>query len=172
MKGSVILGLILVGIAVFFAAQSFSYNGMAGFVPLILAVPTLCMAVLVLAGERFPGIMKVFEVSLEDVLSSAAAQGDIESPVEPTKPKGGEVKVIFAIFLWFSAFAVVLFFFGFYIATGLFALLFTRFQGKLSWIGAVFMVLLGLGFFYGVFQESLGVDLFEGLFFEAQVPPL
>ena len=172
MKGSVVLGLILVGIAVFFAAQSFSYNGMAGFVPLALAVPTLCLAVLVLAGERFPGIMKVFEVSLEDVLSSAAGEGKIESPVEPPKPKGNEVKVIFAIFIWFSAFAVVLFFFGFYVATGLFALLFTRFQGKLSWVGAVFMVVLGLGFFYGIFQEALGVDLFGGVLFDAQVPPL
>ena len=172
MKGSVILGIVLIGIALFFAVWSFSYNGMAGFVPLALAVPTLCLAVLVLASEWFPGIIAAFEVSLEDVLSSAAGESAVESPVEPTQPKAGEVKTIFVIFTWFAVFAIVLFFFGFFIATGLFALLFTRMQGKLSWTGAVFMVILGLGFFYGIFQEALGVDLFPGLFFEAQVPPL
>jgi hypothetical protein len=172
MRGSVILELVLVGIAVFFAVGSFSYNRMAGFVPLALSIPTLCLALLVLAGERFPGILKVFEVSLEDVLTSVAGEGNVESPVEPTKPKGNDLKVIIMIFGWFAAFAVVLFFLGFYIATGVFALLFTRFQGKLGWPGAVFMTLLGLGFFYIAFQEALGVDLFEGVLFDAQVPPL
>lgn len=172
MRGSVILGVILVGVTVFFAVTSFWYNGMAGFVPLILAVSTFCLAVLVLVGEWFPGIMKAFEVSLEDVLTSAAVEGEIESPVEPPKPTGNEMKVILAVFGWFIAFAIALFFCGFYIATGVFALLFTRLQGKLGWPGAIFMVVLGLGFFYGAFQEALGVDLFEGVLFDAQVPPL
>jgi len=172
MRGSVVLEIFLVGITLFFAVGSLSYNRMAGFVPLALSIPTLCLALLVLAGERYPGLMKLFEVSLEDVLTSVGVEGDVESRVAPTKPAGNEMKVIMIIFGWFVAFAIGLFFFGFYIATGLFALLFTRFQGKLSWLGAVFMAVLGLGFFYGAFQEALGVDLFEGVLFDAQVPPL
>jgi hypothetical protein len=169
-KGSVILGIILVGITGFFAISAFSYHGMARFVPLVLSVPTLCLVVLVLLGERFPAIMSVFEVSLEDVL--ARGEGDVESAAEPAEPKGNEFGLVVLMFAWFSAFAVVLFFAGFYIASALFALFFTRFQGKIGWFGSILMAVLGVGFFYFVFQETLNVDLFEGLLFGAQVPPL
>lgn len=170
MKGSVILGIVLVGIAVLFAVGSFSYRGMAGFVPLTLAVPTAILAALVLAGEKFPAIIRFFDVSLEDVLASGT--GGVDQAVEPEKPRGSEMKLIVAMFLWFIAFVGVLFFAGFYIATGLFSLLFTRFQGGIGWLGAIFMTVLACGFFYIVFQEALGVDLFEGVLFDAQVPPI
>jgi hypothetical protein len=170
MKGSVILGIILVGITAFFAISSLSYRGMAGFVPLALSVPTLCLALLVLLGERFPAIMSIFEVSLEDVL--AGGETGTESAAEPAEPKANELGTIVVMFAWFTAFAVLLFFIGFYIASAIFALFFTRFQGKISWLGSILMAVLAVGFFYFVFLKVLNVDLFEGLLFGAIIPPL
>lgn len=172
MKGSVLLGIFLIGISAFFAVSSFSYRGMAGFVPLVLAVPTLCLAALVLAGERFPRIMKAFEVSLEDVLAGPQSEDGAASAPAPDGTRGSELATIVIMFAWFAGYAVALFFVGFYIASGVFALLFTHYQGKIGWFGSLVMVTLALGFFYIVFQEALHVDLFAGALFDAQVPPL
>ncbi len=170
MKGSVLLGIILVAASLLFFGWSFSYGGMAGFVPLVLAFPTVVLAALCLAGERYPAIMSAFEVSLEDVLSSAAGTED-EAPVEEG-PKPGELGLIVRMFVWFSVFGVLVFISGFYISTLLFAVLFTRYQGRIGWPGTVFITALALGFFYFIFEETLAVDLFAGVIFGAFIPPL
>ena len=173
MKGSTLLGAILVATSLLFFGWSFSYGGMAGFVPLVLSLPTVALAVLCLAGERYPAIMKVFEVSLEDVLTSAAGtEGAVPVEEPKTGPKAGELGLITRMFLWFAVFGVLVFITGFYISTLVFALSFTRLQGGIGWPGAVFITALALGFFYFIFQETLAVDLFEGVIFGAFIPPL
>ena len=171
MKGSTLLGVILVFTSLLFFGWSFSYGGMAGFVPLVLSVPTVVLAILCLAGERYPVIMKVFEVSLEDVLTSAAG-GEGAVQVEEPGPKAGEMGLITRMFLWFAVFGVLVFITGFYVSTLVFALAFTRLQGGIGWPGALFITALALGFFYFVFEETLAVDLFAGVIFGAFIPPL
>ena len=173
MKGSTLLGLILVATSLLFFGWSFSYRGMAGFVPLVLSLPTVALAVLCLVGERYPGILKAFEVSLEDVLASAARTEDGAGTEEAQAgPKAGEMSLIVRMFVWFAIFGVLVFISGFYISTFLFALLFTRLQGGINWPGSVFITALALGFFYFIFDETLAVDLFAGVLFGAFVPPL
>ena len=171
MKGSTLLGVILVATSLLFFGWSFSYRGMAGFVPLVLSMPTVALAVLCLAGERYPGILKVFEVSLEDVLTSAA-EVKVEIPGAQARPKAGDMGLITRMFGWFALFGLLVFITGFYISTTVFALSFTRIQGGINWFGAVFITALALGFFYFIFQETLSVDLFEGVLFGAFIPPL
>ena len=171
MKGSTLLGVILVATALLFFGWSFSYGGMAGFVPLVLSLPTLVLAVLCLAGERYPAIMSAFEVSLEDVLAGAATgEHDVDTAQEG--PKVGELRLIVRMFVWFAVFGVLVFISGFYVSTLLFALLFTRYQGRIGWPGTVFITALALGFFYFIFEETLAVDLFDGFLFGAFIPPL
>ena len=171
MKGSVLLGIILVATALLFFGWSFSYGGMAGFVPLVLSFPTLALAALCLAGERYPAIMSAFEVSLEDVLAGAATgEHDVEEAQEG--PKAGELGLIVRMFVWFGIFGVLVFISGFYISTLLFAVFFTRYQGRINWPGTVFITALALGFFYFIFEETLAVDLFAGVIFGAFIPPL
>ena len=171
MKGSVLLGIILVATALLFFAWSFSYGGMAGFVPLVLAFPTVVLAALCLAGERYPAIMSAFEVSLEDVLAGAATgEHDVEETQEG--PKAGEMSLIVRMFVWFGVFGVLVFISGFYISTLLFAVFFTRYQGRIGWSGTAFITALALGFFYFIFEETLAVDLFAGVIFGAFIPPL
>lgn len=173
MKGSTLLGIILVATALLFFGWSFSYGGMAGFVPLVLAGPTVVLAVLCLAGERYPAIMSAFEVSLEDVLSTAATgEHDVETSEAQGGPKAGELSLIVRMFVWFSVFGVLVFISGFYVSTFLFAILFTRYQGRIGWPGTIFITALALGFFYFIFEETLAVDLFAGVIFGAFIPPL
>ncbi len=173
MKGSTLLGVILVFTSLLFFGWSFSYGGMAGFVPLVLSFPTVALAILCLAGERYPRIMSAFEVSLEDVLTSAAgAEGSVPGEEVQTGPKAGEMGLITRMFLWFVVFGVLVFITGFYISTLVFALAFTRLQGGIGWPGAVFITALALGFFYFIFEETLAVDLFAGVIFGAFIPPL
>lgn len=172
MKGSTLLGAILVAVSALFLVWSFAYNGMAGFVPVVLALPTTVLAALCLAGERYPGILKAFEVSLEDVLSTAAGDAKVEGPAASEGAGAGEMARITRMFVWFAAFGVLVFVAGFYVSTTLFALFFTRLQGGVSWQGSAFVTALALGFFYFVFEETLKVDLFAGVLFGAFVPPL
>ena len=117
---------------------------MAGFVPLVLSLPTVALAVVCLAGERYPGILKVFEVSLEDVLTSAA-EVKVEVPGAQAGPKAGDMGLITRMFGWFALFGLLVFITGFYISTTVFALSFTRIQGGINWFGAVFITALALG---------------------------
>ncbi len=172
MKGSTLLGIILVAAALLFFTWSFSYSGMAGFVPLVLAFPTVVLAALCLAGERYPAIMSAFEVSLEDVLSGAAGADEGAGQVEEHVPKAGEFALIVRMFVWFGIFGVLVFISGFYISTLLFAVFFTRYQGRIGWPGTAFITALALGFFYFIFEETLAVDLFAGVIFGAFIPPL
>ncbi len=174
MKGATLLGVILVAAAGLFFAWSFSYGGMAGFVPLVLSLPTLLLAALCLAGERYPRIISAFEVSLEDVLSSATgAEEEGAKAQEATQgPKAGEFAVIVRMFIWFAVFGVLVLITGFYVSTFLFAVFFTHYQGNIAWPGTVFITALALGFFYFIFEETLAVDLFSGIIFGAFVPPL
>ena len=172
MKGSVLLGIILVAASLLFFGWSFSYGGMAGFVPLVLAFPTVVLAALCLAGERYPAIMSAFEVSLEDVLSTAAGSEDAGDTAAEEGPKAGEFALIVRMFVWFSVFGVLVFISGFYISTFLFAVLFTRYQGRIGWPGTALITALALGFFYFIFEETLAVDLFAGVIFGAFIPPL
>lgn len=173
MKGSTLLGVILAATALLFFGWSFSYGGMAGFVPLVLSLPTLVLAVLCLVGERYPAILSVFEVSLEDVLATAATgEHDVDASEAQEGPKAGELRLIVRIFAWFAVFGVLVFISGFYVSTFLFALLFTRYQGRIGWPGTVFITALALGFYYFIFEETLAVDLFDGFLFGAFIPPL
>ena len=76
------------------------------------------------------------------------------------------------MFVWFTVFGVLVFISGFYISTLLFAVLFTRYQGRIGWPGTAFITALALGFFYFIFEETLAVDLFAGVIFGAFIPPL
>ena len=172
MKGSTLLGIILVATSLLFFGWSFSYGGMAGFVPLVLAFPTVVLAVLCLAGERYPAIMSAFEVSLEDVLAGAAGTEEAAGEAEEHAPKAGELALIVRMFVWFGIFGVLVFISGFYISTLLFAIFFTRYQGRIGWPGTALITALALGFFYFIFEETLAVDLFAGVIFGAFIPPL
>ena len=172
MKGSTLLGIILVATSLLFFGWSFSYGGMAGFVPLVLSFPTLVLAALCLAGERYPAIMSAFEVSLEDVLSGAAGAEGGDTEEAGPGPKPGDFKLIVRMFVWFAIFGVLVFISGFYVSTFLFAILFTHYQGRIAWPGTVFITALALGFFYFIFEETLAVDLFAGVIFGAFIPPL
>lgn len=166
-RGSVIFGLFLLAVSLFFALGSFRYAGMAGFVPAVLAFPTAVLTLIVLIGEWFPSFTRYFEVGLEDLLPTHSD----EDPPTSVAPAGG-MKLAVQTFSWFVVFGVILFFAGFYVAAALFALPFMRFQEKIGWVGSMAVTLLVEVFFYVVFEQLLNVNLFEGVLFGSFVLPL
>lgn len=168
-RGSTIPCLFLLGLSLFFLVRSFSYRGMAEFVPLAFAIPTVLLTLTVLFGERFPRILPYFEVGLETLLTTAVAE---ETSPSASHARTEEARLVVQTFGWFVAFTVILFLLGFYVATALFAPLFMRFQGKISWSPALIVTLVSEVFFYVVFEEILAVNLFKGIIFGASVPPL
>jgi hypothetical protein len=168
-KGATIFACFLLGIPLLFAFESLGYRGMARMVPLVLSIPTAILAAIVLCGERFPALIRYFEIGLEDILVRTGVEEN-EPPLPVSKP--GEMKTIVQIFSWFLTFAVLLIFTGFYISAAVFTLLFTRFHARTGWPGAVFLTVLAEVFFYVVFEWALNVDLFKGIFFGSLVPPL
>lgn len=168
-RGSVIFGFFLLTVSLFFAFGSFEFHGMTGFVPLVMAVPTALLTVIVLLGEWFPSVNRYFEVGLEDLLSTAAG-GEEASTASLTQ--AGEARLVVQTFGWFVGFGVILFLAGFYVATALFALPYMRFQGKISWLGSAAVTLLVEVFFYVVFEQVLNVSLFEGILLGGSALPL
>jgi hypothetical protein len=168
-RGSVIFGFFLLAVSLFFAFGSFEFHGMVGFVPLVMAIPTALLTVMVLLGEWFPSINRYFEVGLEDLLSTATGG---EGAPTASVARAGEARLVVQTFGWFVGFAVILFLAGFYVATALFALPYMRFQGKISWLGSAAVTLLVEVFFYVVFEQVLNVSLFEGILLGGSVLPL
>ena len=164
-----LFGLFLLVVAVLFAYGSSSYRGMAGFVPLVLAVPTAILTLIVLLGERFPSLTSNFEVGLDDFLPTPAERG--EHPRQPG-PHRSELKNVAMTFGWFIAFGVLLFFAGFYVAMALFTFFFIKFQGSVGWLASLSVTILLEVFFYVLFEQTLNVNLFTGVFLGASVPPL
>lgn len=168
-RGSVIFGFFLLAVSLFFAFGSFEFHGMAGFVPLVMAVPTALLSVIVLLGEWFPSVSRYFEVGLEDLLSTAT--GGEEAP-PASVARAGEARLVVQTFGWFVGFAVIFFLAGFYVAAALFVLPYMRFQGKISWLGSAAVTLLVEAFYYVVFEQVLNVSLFEGILLGGSALPL
>lgn len=166
-KGSLIFGLFLFAVSLFFLFGSFSYRGMAEFVPLLFSIPTALLTLVALLGERYPRFMRYFEVGLEELLPTTPVQSQ-----NPSAAPREEAKLIAQTFGWFGVFVTILFLAGFYVATALFALLFMRFQERVGWIGSIATTVLAELFLYLVFEQILQVNLFSGIFFEDRVPPL
>lgn len=167
--GSVIFALFLLAISLFFTLGSFRYGGMAEFVPLVLAIPTGVLTLIVVVGERYPGLTRYFEAGLDAWLSTTA--GGSQNP-SVSRVSLREAKLVLKTFGWFVLFGVLVFLAGFYVATALFALLFMRFQGRIGWVGATGATLFAELFFYAVFERILQVNLFSGILFGSPVPPL
>lgn len=168
-RGSTVFDLLLVAIAILFAVSATGYRGMAGFVPLVLAIPTGLLAAMVLLSPRFPAVIRYFEGGLEDLLHKSPAE---EQNPGASRARPDELRLILQSFGWFVGFTVLLFFAGFYVAVGVFALAFMRFQGRIGWMGAIVVTIVAEAFFFFIFEQTLNVSLFRGIFFGASLLPL
>lgn len=158
----------LLALILCFLLASLGYRPKERMIPLVIGIPTLLIGLVVLAGERYPRIMKKFEVSLEDLVSEKAR----EPGTTPAPRPRILTRQAAAICAWGTGFFVAVYLVGFYIAIPAFLLPFLRFQGNISW-GKTVAFTVGTGLFiYLLFNVCLGEELFAGILFGSYVPPL
>ena len=151
-----------------FLLASLGYSPKERMIPLVIGVPTLLIGLLVLAGEKFPAIMKKFEVSLEDLVSEKASESGAvpaQRPVILTREAVG-------VSAWGTGLFLGVYLVGFYIAIPLFLLLFLRIQGGIPWMKSLLFTVGTWLFIYALFNVLLSEELFTGMLFGAYVPPV
>ena len=150
---SVILFLLIFISILFF--MTLGYKPRTRLVPLIVIIPTLILGLVVLAGEIFPRIRKMFEVDLFH-MGGALEEDEFE-------PKWSEGKGFLIIFSWFLLLSLLIFLVGFLIAVPICVFLFIKYCGKRTWSKSLILpAVIGI-FLYCFFNVFMRIELFNGM---------
>ncbi|MFC1945323.1 tripartite tricarboxylate transporter permease [Chloroflexota bacterium] len=156
--------LILLIISVF-VIVSFDYNVAARMIPLIIGITSLVLTILVLISARYPGLIKIFDISLTAVATGGKSDAAVASEVAV----GRKVLTILA---WIVGLFILVYMVGFLIAVPVFILLYIKFSGRKSWLNTLITAAIMGGFVYFGFEVMMRTDMFKGILFGAIVPPL
>ncbi|MFC2040620.1 tripartite tricarboxylate transporter TctB family protein [Chloroflexota bacterium] len=162
--------LLLLILALMFVGLSFSYKPEGRLVPLIVGIPTLILAILVVLSERYPRLIRVFDVNLEDMgrtgLTEAVA---IEESMPKENYSGQKLR---NLLIWIFGLFLLIFFVGYVIAVPLYLFLFLKFFSRASWLKTTIITLVMASIVYGGFEVGMRGNLFEGILFGAFLPPI
>lgn len=174
-RGSFAFSVFLLAIPVYFIVKALEYSPQARVVPLVIAVPTLALQLLVILGHQFPRLLRGFDVDIVAMarrgnplsLDPAAAAASEARPGHREELRG-----IMAMTGWMVACFVGLSLVGFLPTLFGFVSLFLLLSGKTRWWAAL---LAGAGFsaaIWVVFVKGMRLTLFEGVLFGGLLPPL
>ena len=168
-KGSFFVTLVLLVFLLIFLGLALSYGPKEKLIPLGVLVPCIVLAIILLLGEKYPNLIKLF-----DLKASMLAQTHFKKPPDAenaTNPIGWDNKIL-SICIWSSGFFLLVFLCGFLIAIPIYLLLFLKLYGNIKWIKAATVALITWGAVYIFFEILLGEELFRGILFRAYVPPI
>ncbi len=167
-KGSFWFTLLLLIIALVVVSISFSYSERARLIPLAVGIVVSILAILVLIGERYPRLIRGFDVSLTDF-----TKGDLEverrMKAVSKRGVGTSVRTICA---WIAGFFLLIYLVGFLIAIPVFVLLFLKIYGHIRWLNTLVVTIVTWGIIYAMFKLVMKVDLFKGILFGEITPPI
>ena len=167
-KGSFWTTLFLTAFVLLICLASLSYGPKEKLIPLIIGVGCLVFCALLLLGEKFPQLVRSFDVSVHDLMRDRLTKKNSASAaVDPAVAR----KTV-AISLWALGYLILIFLVGFHIANPLFLVLFLKISGKISWPKTLILTVITWGFIYGLFEIMLKQEIFRGLLFDAYMPPL
>ena len=169
LKSSFFVTIVLLIFLLIFLGLALSYGPKERLIPLGVLVPCIVLAVILLLGEKYPKLIKLF-----DLKSNMLTQTHFKKPSDAentTKPIGWDNKIL-SICLWSTGFFVLVFLFGFLIAIPIYLLLFLKLYGNIKWIKAATVALITWGAVYIFFEILLSEELFRGILFSAYVPPI
>jgi hypothetical protein len=167
MSGSVAFNLFLLAIPLYFVWSAFSYPLQARYIPLILGGIVVLFQILVLLGEWFPRLFRVFDSSL----MSVEGQRNVRLELAETQ---GEVRQgwrAVAMSLWMAAFFLLWYLLGSLPATFGFIFLFLLISGKSRWWMALAVAAGMVVMIWALFVAMMKFQLFEGVLFGGLVPP-
>jgi hypothetical protein len=137
LEGRVLVSAIMVGVFALTVGLSLTYAPDTRFLPLVIGIPGLLLSLLQLVTElRTPGapVVTKAEHRLEGVM-----------------------------FAWFFLFVAGLVLFGFLYAGPALVAAYLYFSGREKWYVALGAAAFAWGILYGVFEQFLGLPLFDGL---------
>jgi hypothetical protein len=147
---------------------SLGYDEKARLVPMLVAVPTLVLAVLVLfVGDR-PGPSAALDADSVNLAEIAGLSEDAPGPPPPEGPRGSALSII----LWIVLLCLLVLLVGFMVATPVFILFFMRLQARASWRASAAVAVIMFAVVYGGFDVLMKGDMFEGILFGSDLPPI
>jgi len=167
-KGSFWMTLLLTGFVLLFCALSLSYGAKERLIPLIIGFGCLVFCTLLLLGQKFPKLVRSFDVSVHDLMRDRSTKKNTASAV--ADPEVAKKTVV--ISLWALGYLILIFLVGFHIANPIFLVLFLKMSGKISWPKTIILTAITWGFIYGLFEIMLKQEIFRGILFDAYLPPL
>jgi uncharacterized membrane protein len=140
LEGRIVVSAIMVAVFAIAVGLSFSYAPESRLLPLVIGIPGLILALIQLFKElREKGV-----------------------PAVTSKEHARE----FVMFAWFFTFVGGLILFGFPYAGPLLVAAYLYFSGGEKWYVALTAAVVAWAILYGVFEEFLGLPLFEGLVYQ------
>ena len=168
-KGSLVFEFLLLIFLALVIVSVFGYKKDSRLVPLVVAVPTTIICIIVIAGEFSPKLSQIFELDLGRVTEERQKyrfQGPQEHQDRIPWSK------IFKLWFWIIGYFVVMLLFGFAVATPLFLLLFLKLYCEArTWVAIVFSLVLFTSIWV-MFHLGANIDFFEGVIFKGVLPPL
>ena len=166
-KGRFLFTAALLVLMLVVIAFSFQYRPGARQLPLLFAIPTAALCILMLFAERYPSLVSWFDVSLTDLVSKDSSKYK-EKEEKVSTARGGAASTFFWIFGCFISIVLI----GFLISVPIFTFLYTKIQWRVAWLKALAVtVLMFIVIYYG-FNVLMYADLFPGILFGAIAPQL
>jgi hypothetical protein len=167
--------LLMLVLILIFVVSSFDFpKEKAKLFPLVVGIPGIVMGVVILLSERWPGLIKRFDVNIgmdnEIIKESVEAEAQVEGGPEITG--AAQIKPVLACAGWMAGYAVVIFLIGFNVANFLMPTLYSRVHARASWWKALLIGVSTDVFIYVMFDYFMKVSLFEGILFGAYLPHL
>ena len=169
LKGSFWVTLTLTAFVLFACVLSVTYGPKERMIPLMVGVGCLVLCIVLLLGEKFPNLVKRFDISVQDLMKKDKL--NIQT-VAATRAEQNVVRRTLTVGSWSLGYLISIYFVGFHIANPLFLILFLKISGKISWPKTILLTIITWAFIYGLFNVMLKQEIFKGVLFDAYVPPL
>lgn len=165
--------LVMLGIVLIFVVQSFSFSPKARMFPLIVGIPGVILGVMIAAAEKWPGLIKKFEVNVGMDVKVIQDGVEAEAKIEETAPEltsNQKMRRILVCGAWMAGYAVTVLFVGFHISNFLLSALYVRVHARVSWLKSIIMAVILTGLIYLMFDYFMKVGLFQGILFGGYLP--
>ncbi len=175
-KGEFWFCVVMIALVAGFVIGSFTYSPTARLFPLLVGIPTLLLLGVIAAGTKYKQLLAPFD---ETYVVSKKDKGKAAAIVEPaaqvpsgTREDNKSLGNVSRLIGWMVFFFALIFFFGFYIAVPVFVLGFLRFRARQNWRKSIIFAAVMGTLLYVSYETLMRVDLFQGIIFGDNLPPL
>jgi hypothetical protein len=157
--------LVFTLIALVFVILAIAYPFRAALGPLVIGIPTVLMGIVVTLGQKWPGLLKNFDVNIgvgQKQIKLATDKEVEEAEASKISPRE-ETRRWFYLFGWIVGYLLVIFFVGFTIANFVFPAAYLIVHQKVKWWkAAIFGAVIAMAVWYGI-QNLMQGELFKGI---------